>query len=74
MQAQPKKNKVRPLGDILLDMEPLMNEAMDHNLQWADMLGLVHAWLMVHRPHDREEYVAGGHPEYYYGPKRIEDD
>ena len=28
--------KLRKLGDILLDMEPLINEAMDHNLQYGD--------------------------------------
>jgi hypothetical protein len=74
MQAPPKKKKIRPLGDILLDMEPLMNEAMDHELQWGDFLGLMHAWLMIHRPHDREEYTAGGHPEFRYGPKETDDE
>ena len=62
--------KLRPLGEILLEMEPLMNEAMDHGIQWADFLALMHVWLMVHRPGDRETYTAGGSPEFYYGPKR----
>lgn len=62
--------KQRPLGQILLEMEPLMHEAMDHDLQWSDFLALMHAWLMVHRPGDREEYTDGGHPSYYYGVRK----
>lgn len=62
--------KQRPLGEILLEMEPLMMEAMDHGLQWGDFLALMHSWLMIHRPGDREQYTTGGHPEFYYGPKR----
>jgi hypothetical protein len=69
-EASGMKKKTRPLGEILLEMEMLLNEAMNHGLQWGDMLALVHSWLMIHRPGDREEYTEGGNPEFYYGPKR----
>lgn len=63
--------KIRPLQEVLLDMEPLMEELVDaHDLQWGDFLSLMHSWLMVHRPGAREEYTKGGHPEFYYGPAR----
>lgn len=64
--------KIRPLGDILLDAEKLIDEAIDHHgLQFGDILGLIYAHLLVHRPDAREEYVADdSHPEYYYGPRR----
>lgn len=65
----------RPLGEILLELEPLVEEAIDqHDLQWGDWLALQFVWLMTHRPNAREEYTAGGHPEFYYGPERKKDD
>lgn len=61
--------KLRPMGDILLDMEPLILEMCnDHDLQWSDVLNLVKGYLEVHCPGAREEYTAGGHPQFYYGP------
>ena len=62
--------KARTTGDVLLDLEPLILELVDHNLQWGDVLGLVHSYLMVHAPGAREEYTDDTHPEYYYGPQR----
>lgn len=68
------RKRTRKVGDILLEMEPLLLElACDHELQWGDILGLTYSYLMVHAPGAREEYDEGGHPEYYYGPKRSED-
>lgn len=66
--------KRRPLGIIMLDMEPLLEELTDtHESQWGDVLGLVYLWLMVHRPSARETYVDGsGHPQFYYGPVKDE--
>jgi len=58
------------LGDNLLQLEALLDQMIDvHDLQWGDVLALVHAYLMVHRPDAREQYIDGGSPEYYYGPK-----
>lgn len=60
---------MRPMGGILLDLEKLMEEMVyDHDLQWGDVISLVHGYLMVHMPTAQEEYVEGGHPVLYYGP------
>lgn len=63
------KKKVRPLGDIMMDMEPLLME-MTHSqdLQWHEILNLVKGYLEVHCPEGKEEYVSGGSPVFYYGP------
>jgi hypothetical protein len=59
------------MGDIMLDMEPLLLEmAVDHDLQWGDILHLVHGYLKVHTPGAQEEYLDGSHPEFYYGVKK----
>lgn len=64
--------KLRPLGDILLDMEPLIMEmAEGHDLQHGDILNLVRGYLDVHLPGAREVYADDeSSPEFYYGPKR----
>lgn len=66
--------KLRKLGDIMLDMEQLLNELTDddkHALQWNEALSLVHGWLSVHAPHAQETYIDdNSHPEFYYGPIR----
>lgn len=65
-----KKEKLRRTGDILLDLEPLLLELLvDHDMQWGDVLSLVHGYMMIHAPHAREEYVEGGNPVFFYGPK-----
>lgn len=63
---------LRPMGDIMLDMEKLLFEmGVDHDMQWNEILGLVHSWLKVHLPSQQEVYEDGGEsPEFYYGPKR----
>ena len=53
-----------------MDQEKLLMSWTDLGLQWGDILGLTHAYLMVHCPGGREEYEEGGHPEFYYGPRR----
>lgn len=68
-----KKQKLRPLGSILLDMEPLILEmCIDHDLQWSDVLNLVRGYLEVHLPGAQEQYTAGGNPVFYYGPPKPE--
>lgn len=60
----------RKTGDILLDLEVILDELIDsQDLQFGDVLNLVYGHLLVHRPDAREEYVSGGHPEFKYGPK-----
>lgn len=61
--------KKRKLGDILLDLEVLLDEMIDaHDLQWGEVLALVFCWLQIHRPDAKEEYEDGSSPKYRYGP------
>lgn len=61
------KKKIRPYGQILLDMEVLRNEMLDdHDVQWSDMIFELYAWLEVHRPDAREEYMDGTNPILRY--------
>lgn len=63
------KKKIRPLGDILLEMEPLILEAVvDHNLQHGDLIYLLKGYLDVHCPGAKEEYKDGTSPTLNYGP------
>lgn len=65
------KKQIRPLGDILLDLEKVLDEMVDdHDVQWGDILNLVRGHLEIHRPDAQEQYVEGGNPEFYYGPPR----
>jgi hypothetical protein len=62
--------KIRPLGDNLLDLEVVLDSMIkQHQLQFGDVLALVNTFLEVHHPEAKEEYVSGGSPVFYYGPK-----
>lgn len=65
-----KINAIRPLGNITLELEKLLSEMIeDHDLQWGEILGLVHTWLQIHAPEAKEEYCDNGsNPIFYYGP------
>lgn len=59
---------MRKMGDITFDLEEIIQELVyKHDLQWGEILSLVHGYLMVHCPDAREEYEDGSHPKYYYG-------
>ena len=63
--------KLRPLGKVLLDLEPLILEmTQDHDLQWGDVLNIVRGYLEVHCPGSQEEYTDSDRPIFYYGPKQ----
>lgn len=65
------KKKLRPVGHITLDLEKLYFELFtDHELQFHEVLGLLHAWAQVHHPECFETYLNGSKPELYYGPNR----
>lgn len=64
---------MRPVGEILLDIEPLILELVeDHDLQWGDVINLIYGYLVVHCPGAREEYEDGSSPIFYYGSKEEE--
>ena len=66
---------MRKLGEILLDLEELLDEAIEeHDLQWGDVLNLVYGHLKIHRPDAQEEYEDGTNPYFYYGPIEDEDE
>lgn len=67
------KKKIRPLGQVTTDMEKLILEMTDtHDLQWGEVLNLIHGYLQVHCPESQEAYNEGGHPIFFYGypPKK----
>lgn len=65
-----KQANARPIGDVFLDLEVLIDELIDvHELQWGDVLWWVFGHLKIHRPDAREEYEEGGHPLFHYGTK-----
>lgn len=61
------KKKIRPLGKILLDLEPYYLEMADHDIQWSDFMGLLYVYLMVHLPNHQEEYDDGTVPIFFFG-------
>lgn len=62
--------KLRPVGDIMLDMEELLFELhIDHDLQHGEVLGLVNYWQNIHVPYQIEVYEDGSSPALY-GPLR----
>jgi hypothetical protein len=64
------KKKLRPMGEILLDLETILQEmCYDHDLQWGDVLNMTKGYLEVHAPEAQEQYVEdGSSPAFYYGP------
>lgn len=63
------KKRIRPMGDIMLDFEKVIQEMIDdHDLQWGEVLSQTHQYLRSHYPGAQEEYLDGSHPVYFYGP------
>jgi len=62
--------KIRPVGDIMLDMEKLLMELhIDHDMQHYEVLYLVNGWQKVHVPQQIETYEKDGTHPVLYGPK-----
>ena len=62
---------MRPLGDIISDIEEITEEmCIEHDMQWGDILSLIHNYLRVHHPQAQEQYNDDTSPEFYYGPKK----
>lgn len=63
-----KKSKLRRLGDITQDMEPLLQEmAVGHDLQVGEILNLIRGYLEIHNPDAVEQYNDGTKPVFFYG-------
>src|ERR1700693_281271 len=72
--VEEEKAELRKVGDIMLDLEPLLFELhLGHDLQHSDVLGLINFWQTVHVPEQLEEYEDGTHPvlvrPVLYGPR-----
>lgn len=60
----------RKMGDILLDLEPILFELTEeHEMQLGELLALIKCWTEIHSPGSIEEYQDDTHPVYYYGPR-----
>lgn len=62
-------DKIRKLGEVTQDLEPLLMELVDHELQHGEILHLILGWLSIHAPESRENYIDGTVPVFYYGHK-----
>ncbi len=61
-------SKVRRLGDVTQDLEPLLLEmAVNHDLQHGEILNIIRGYLEIHVPSQRESYTDGTHPIFFYG-------
>lgn len=64
--------KLRKLGDVLLDLEPLLDEMVEgHELQMSDVLALIFRHLEMHNPGCIEEFLDGTKPVFFYGHKDL---
>jgi len=65
-----KKRKARTVGDVLLDLEKILDELCDMGLQLGDILGLVYTQIWSHRKDAVETYSDDdSHPVFRYGHK-----
>lgn len=66
-KVKKKKKQIRPMGNIMLDMEPLIQEMMDdHDLQHQEFHGLMDHYLLVHYPKHQAKYLDGTVPILHY--------
>jgi len=64
------KRKIRPLGEITEDLEPLMFELVEqHKMQAHEVLGMILFWITSHYPDAVEVYEDGTSPILVYKPK-----
>ncbi len=67
------KKKIRPLGKIMLDLEPLLFEMVEtHEMQLQEVFAQIYYWASVHYPDAIPEYLDGSAPKLKgikYGPK-----
>ena len=62
--------KIRKLGDVTSNLEPLLLEMYEkHGLQFHEVLGIIYLYTQVHYPEAFETYEDGTKPILTYGPK-----
>jgi hypothetical protein len=63
--------KLRPLGSITDDMEPLILELVEgHQMQAQEIIYLIFSYLQAHTPSAFPIYEDGSTIEMYVGPRR----
>lgn len=72
-KKRPKLTKVnignQKIGNILLELEVVLDKMVNQGLQLGDILALVKAHCEIHRQDCIEEYIDGTRPVFYYGHK-----
>ena len=64
------KKKIRRLGDITTDLEPLIEEFIaDHDMQTGEILHLINGYIQSHYVNVNEQYEDGESAIFYYGRK-----
>lgn len=64
--------KLRKMGDIMFDVEDIIQEMVyEHGMQAYEIMGLIYSYIQSHAPEAIEEYEDGTNPVYFYGPKEI---
>lgn len=59
---------LRPAGEVLLEMEPLLFELVqDHEIQKGELLALISRWVDIHYPSAIEVYEDDSVPVEFYG-------
>ena len=65
--AKKKKLPISKIGDILLELEVVLDKMCDQGLQLGDILSLVHNHIHVHRQDAVEIYTDdNSHPVFQY--------
>lgn len=63
-----KKQRLRPLGHVTDDLEPLLQEmALDHEMQMHEILNIIRGYLEAHLVNSVETYEDGTRPVFFYG-------
>ena len=58
-----KNKKLRPLGQVTSDLEPLLFEMVyDHELQVHEIIGIIYQWIQLHADDAIEEFDEEGAP------------
>jgi hypothetical protein len=65
------KKKIRPLGQIMNDIEPLLLEMTENqDLEWYEVMNLIYGYLQTHCS-GQEIYIEdNSHPVFYYGHRK----
>lgn len=57
MSKSKKRKALRPVGDIMTDLEPYLFELqIDHKMQTQELLGLFFTWSTTHVAHEVPNY------------------